>query len=168
MNKRLEQFLAAENISQSQFADIIGVTRANVSHVLAGRNKPGYDFIHSTMTHFPALNLEWLLAGQGKMYKSPLRDDTPLPTPPLVVPIEEDAEEEDSEDTLLPFSDISNTSQVKETEQADNQSIIDSKMLENDPTPVSAPIPPSAPEIRSRRIEKIIVMYDDGSFEEIV
>lgn len=44
MNKRLQQFLQAENISQSQFADTVGITRAGVSHILSGRNKPGYDF----------------------------------------------------------------------------------------------------------------------------
>ena len=47
MNNRLKQFLAAENISQAQFAETINVVRASVSHVLAGRNNPGYDFIKS-------------------------------------------------------------------------------------------------------------------------
>ena len=45
MNIRLQQFLSAENLSQAQFADIIGVARASVSHIIAGRNKPGFDFI---------------------------------------------------------------------------------------------------------------------------
>lgn len=71
MNNRLEQFLAAENISRSQFADTINVARASVSHILAGRNKPGWDFLTSMMKHYPNLNLEWLLNGTGKMYKSP-------------------------------------------------------------------------------------------------
>ena len=69
MNNRLEQFLAAENISRSQFADTINVARASVSHILAGRNKPGWDFLTSMMKHYPNLNLEWLLNGTGKMYK---------------------------------------------------------------------------------------------------
>ena len=69
MNNRLQQFLAAENISQAQFADTIDVARASVSHVLAGRNKPGYDFIKSISDHYPKLNLEWLINGKGKMYR---------------------------------------------------------------------------------------------------
>ena len=68
MNKRLEQFLKAENISQSQFADSIGVARASVSHILAGRNKPGFDFLVSMSRQYPALNLEWLITGKGKMF----------------------------------------------------------------------------------------------------
>lgn len=70
MNKRLEQFLQAENISQSQFADSIGVARASVSHILAGRNKPGFDFIQSMAKQYPTLNLEWLITGKGKMFSS--------------------------------------------------------------------------------------------------
>lgn len=70
MNDRLQQFLAAENINQAQFADSIGVARASVSHILAGRNKPGYDFLLNMMRRYPELNIEWLLSGTGKMYKS--------------------------------------------------------------------------------------------------
>lgn len=72
MNKRLQQFLSAENISQSQFADTLGVAKASVSHIIAGRNKPGFDFIESISRHYPKLNLEWLVSGRGRMYK-----DTP-------------------------------------------------------------------------------------------
>ena len=68
MNTRLKQFLAAENISQSQFADTIKVVRASVSHVLSGRNNPGYDFIKAIMAAYPTLNMEWLILGKGKMY----------------------------------------------------------------------------------------------------
>ena len=70
MNNRLQQFLTAENTNQSQFADSIGVARASISHILAGRNKPGYDFIENTMKRYPALNIEWLLTGRGRMYKA--------------------------------------------------------------------------------------------------
>ena len=88
MNKRLQQFLAAENISQSQFADSIGVARANISHILSGRNKPGFDFIERMARQYPELNLEWLITGRGRMYNSgktapeaPLEPITPLSDP---------------------------------------------------------------------------------------
>lgn len=70
MKDRLLQFLSAENISQAQFADSIGVARASISHIIAGRNKPGFDFIENTMKRYPALNIEWLINGTGKMYKA--------------------------------------------------------------------------------------------------
>ena len=68
MNRRLLQFPQAENITQTQLADTLSVARGSVSNILAGRNKPGYDFLESLILHYPNLNLEWLLSGKGKMY----------------------------------------------------------------------------------------------------
>lgn len=74
MNRRLLQFLQAENITQAQLADTLSVARGSVSHILAGRNKPGYDFMESLLLHYPTLNLDWLMTGRGKMYRS---DESP-------------------------------------------------------------------------------------------
>ena len=81
MNTRLQQFLAAENISQSQFADSIGVARASVSHIISGRNKPGFDFIESMSKRYPSLNLDWLILGKGRMYSDQKEPETPLEAP---------------------------------------------------------------------------------------
>ncbi|MBQ5983660.1 MAG: helix-turn-helix transcriptional regulator [Bacteroidales bacterium] len=70
MNGRLQQFLDAENITQSQLADSLGVARAGISHILSGRNKPGFDFIEGLARKFPDLSIEWLITGKGRMYKS--------------------------------------------------------------------------------------------------
>lgn len=61
--------MQAENITQSQFADTLNVARGSVSHILAGRNKPGYDFLESLLLHYPSLNLDWLMTGKGRMYR---------------------------------------------------------------------------------------------------
>ena len=80
MNRRLLQFLQAENITQSQFADTLDVARGSVSHILSGRNKPGYDFLESLLLHYPRLNLDWLLTGKGRMYRDESAPETlPLP-----------------------------------------------------------------------------------------
>ena len=99
MNFRLQQFLAAENISQAQFADQIGVARASVSHIIAGRNKPGFDFIQNMSRAYPDLNLEWLINGKGRMYK----DGVTRPSlPPQSFPEEEGALFEQSEPQTVP------------------------------------------------------------------
>lgn len=69
MNRRLLLFLQAQNITQSQFADTLAVARGSVSHILAGRNKPGYEFLESLALHYPNLNIDWLFTGKGSMYK---------------------------------------------------------------------------------------------------
>ncbi|MBO7544628.1 MAG: helix-turn-helix transcriptional regulator [Bacteroidales bacterium] len=85
MEQRLLAFLKAENISQTDFADRIGISRAAVSHILSGRNKPGFDIISKIVHQFPTLSAEWLIAGTGKMYRGSADESsdsqpiTPLP-----------------------------------------------------------------------------------------
>lgn len=69
MNNRLQQFLELENLSPARLADMLGVQRSGMSHILSGRNKPGYDFIYKLLTKFPALSADWFLTGKGKPYK---------------------------------------------------------------------------------------------------
>ena len=68
MKERLTQLLDLEQLTPSKFADIIGVQRSSVSHVISGRNKPSFDFIQKTLTAFPGLNAEWLILGKGTLY----------------------------------------------------------------------------------------------------
>ena len=69
MNNRLQQFLEFENLTPARLADMLGVQRSGLSHILSGRNKPGYEFIHKLLTRFPAINAVWLITGKGKPYK---------------------------------------------------------------------------------------------------
>ena len=147
MNRRLQQFLAAENISQSQFADAIGVARASISHILAGRNKPGFDFIESTARHFPDLNLDWLITGRGKMYSSaksasdgPAEPVSPLPSQPQRT-LFDDAETAATPPSRTPLSAVK-TSNIH----------LDKVYLTTN---------------NQRSISKIIVFFTDGSFQEL-
>lgn len=69
MKDRLQQFLTLEQLSPSRLSEIIGIQRSGLSHILSGRNKPGFDFIQKLLQKFPTINAEWLITGKGKMYK---------------------------------------------------------------------------------------------------
>jgi transcriptional regulator with XRE-family HTH domain len=69
MQEQIQEILRREDLSASQFADRIGVQRSSVSHVISGRNKPGFDFIHKILDAFPGISAEWLITGFGEMYK---------------------------------------------------------------------------------------------------
>lgn len=145
MNTRLKQFLAAENITQAQFADSINVVRASVSHVLSGRNNPSFDFIKAMMNKYPRLNIEWLMFGKGKMYKE---------QPPASRQIEEDRLFPSEEpDTLFSVPDS-----VHEPEEypaiASSNELIDL----NDTVQHS---------VIQRKVIKVIIMFDDGTFQEM-
>ena len=69
MDKRLKQFLEAEDLSPAQLAETLDVTRASISHILSGRNRPGFDFLEAFTLHYPQVSMDWLLTGKGRMYK---------------------------------------------------------------------------------------------------
>ncbi len=70
MKERLRRILESEQISPAKFADIIGVQRSSMSHILSGRNNPGYDFIYNLLLKYPHINADWLLTGRGDMYNT--------------------------------------------------------------------------------------------------
>ncbi len=156
MNNRLKQFLAAENITQAQFADTINVVRASVSHILAGRNKPSFDFISAMMQKYPTLNIEWLMFGKGKMYK-----DSPVAEPVQLFP-EEPQIPSSSESELDMSADIkrqpadefaARQPEIRETKS----SSIDMKTIGSNAQSIN----------NQRKVTKVIIMFDDGSYQEL-
>jgi transcriptional regulator with XRE-family HTH domain len=83
MQEQLREILSRENLTSSQFADRIGVQRSSVSHVISGRNKPGFDFISKILTAFPGLNANWLISGSGQMYGGEAHETSTSPPPVL-------------------------------------------------------------------------------------
>ena len=154
MNTRLQQFLAAENISQASFADSLNVARAGISHILAGRNKPSYDFLTALISKYPKLNIEWLMFGKGKMYKN--------------------APAEAPDEAAAPVS-----GDLFADEFPIMQEVHAAAPEEN--IPAAAPAPASGASINEikalinmmqkpvsqRKLIKITAFYDDGTFQEL-
>lgn len=137
MKDRLLQLMQLEQLSPAKFADILGIQRSGLSHILSGRNKPGYEFISKLLLKFPTVNAEWLITGKGKMYKQELVQEQPI-----------DRKKENSRDLF--------SSQIDEPPKVENQLRENSIKIEN------------KPEIRKNRVlMKIIMIYDDMTFEEI-
>ena len=161
MNKRLEQFLIAENISQAQFADKVGVARASVSHILSGRNKPGFDFIERIARSYPALSLEWLINGKGKMYKDQLPPAVSLPLHSTLATAPPEVEAHIEQDTGTLFDE-----EFTSRDTLSNESPF---------RPSAAPAPAQMVFKSGRKnkgdgdskISRIIVLYSDGTYQEL-
>lgn len=137
MKDRLLQLMQLEQLSPAKFADILGIQRSGLSHILSGRNKPGYEFISKLLLKFPTVSAEWLITGKGKMYKQELVQEQPI-----------DRKKENSRDLF--------SSQIDEPQKVESQLRENSIKIEN------------KPEIRKNRVlMKIIMIYDDMTFEEI-
>ncbi|PKQ44081.1 helix-turn-helix domain-containing protein [Confluentibacter flavum] len=63
--KRLQEVIDFYGESASSFAEKIGVQRSSISHILSGRNKPSLDFVLKILSHYPEVELYWLLNGKG-------------------------------------------------------------------------------------------------------
>ncbi len=77
MNRRIKEIIRKKSLTNSAFADLLGIQRSGVSHILSGRNKPSIDFITKLLEKFPEIDAEWLILGKGNMYKISTQSSSP-------------------------------------------------------------------------------------------
>lgn len=81
MVERIRALLESRQLTPTQFADVIGVARPIVSHILSGRNKPSLEVVQRILAAMPDLAMPWLLNGTGPMLAGP--SVAPVPPVPL-------------------------------------------------------------------------------------
>jgi transcriptional regulator with XRE-family HTH domain len=69
MKERLQKILDNYNLNSSRLAEKLGVQRSGISHIMSGRNKPGFDFLKGILDLFPEIDANWLITGKGTMFK---------------------------------------------------------------------------------------------------
>jgi len=133
--KRLQKVIDFYGESASSFAEKIGVQRSTISHILSGRNKPSLDFVMKVLSHFPEVELYWLMNGKGVFPKD-------------------------------------NKSEVKIQEVEKLEKNIDPPKTENKEIPTSPSSSSISTSIQSslntsseKKIERIVIFYTDGSFQ---
>ncbi|MDY0252850.1 MAG: helix-turn-helix transcriptional regulator [Tenuifilaceae bacterium] len=131
MKERLQRILTKEGIAPTRFAEIIGVQRSSISHILSGRNKPSFDMIQSIMSKFPKLNPDWLILGTGDMYRK-------------VVQTALFADPDTSKETSSPSTSPQHNIDTRKEQQ----------------------VKPSENSIFEKRVERVIVFYNDKTFTE--
>ena len=111
---RLQQFIQMENLTPARLADTMGVQRGGLSHLLAGRNKPSFDFITRLLELYPDLNCDWLLLGKGKPFKGQI--ETPAAPAASIpeIPFEQEMKP-------LPLEPKSVTEEIPVTEPRENR-----------------------------------------------
>ena len=133
---RVLQLINREKLSSSKFAEIIGVQRSSISHIISGRNKPSLDFIQKVLEKFSSLNPNWLVTGNGGMYFESTQNKIDF-----------------SSEILNPKSEI----QENKIEDGNNK-------LQNTTTNLDENL---QEKTKSKKIERIIVFYNDNSFETL-
>ncbi|MFL2631334.1 MAG: helix-turn-helix domain-containing protein [Candidatus Marisimplicoccus sp.] len=72
---RIKKIISDNNLSNSEFAEKIGIPKSSVSHLLSERNNPSLDVIIKISEIFEDISTDYLIFG----YKS----DKEIPTEPL-------------------------------------------------------------------------------------
>lgn len=192
---RIKIVMKSQQLNAAGFADEIGVQRANVSHVLTGRNKPSLDFIERILLQYPRVNAAWLISGkiQDEKQTDTLSDAKPAPAP--APEASGSAQSELFENKQLQ-SDLANKTTEKETAPEGSSyptSIADKGKEVSDETPykpytatkkVDTDLPnestrsvsegaSQAESYRgmanpSKRLSRIVLFYEDNTFDSYI
>ncbi len=153
MKERLQQLLSREQLTPVRFAELVGVQRSSVSHILSGRNNPSLDFIQKILLKLPHISSDWLINGLGEIY----RDQTAA-RPAKTAELFEETKEEDQPPYYTQAPKTGAYSEEKPGIETSPQSASGSLPL--------TPSQPKAAGSSSSEIERIIVFYNDRSFRE--
>jgi len=69
MGEKLLKLMKSEGLTSSRLAEILGTGASNISHIISGRSKPGYDLLRKILVNFPRINPDWLLLDDEAMYR---------------------------------------------------------------------------------------------------
>jgi transcriptional regulator with XRE-family HTH domain len=61
---RIKKLIDDNKLTPSSFAKKIGSKRANVSHILSGRNKPSLNFLIKIVNSFDDITLDWFIVNE--------------------------------------------------------------------------------------------------------
>lgn len=147
MKDRIQKILTSESLTSARFADIIGVQRSSISHILSGRNKPSLDFLNKILTQFPNISGDWLITGNGSMRKNS--------TPPSF----------NANKTLFANENQNRITQPETTPKNEQKTI---KSDENTALGVKQSSESITSPISKEKkdIERIVIFYTDHSFTE--
>lgn len=147
MKDRIRQIMDNENMSATEFADKLQVSRAVISHILNGRNNPSLDVVTKILQEMPHVNSDWLINENGKMYRTDYIPSSQIEKKDLF----------NQESVHLP-----NDHDLSEKTQ---DSTVKPSELERKPIDYKMVIPSEKPV---KKISQIIIYYDDKTFEKFI
>ena len=136
-SEKIVKLLECENLTAKQCADIIGITRSSMSHIINGRNNPSLDVMRKILENFPNINPEWLILGKGEMYRQKSN-----PREPGLF------------DNIIETNSLSDENNEKQPQKATDENI---STVNSDRETIS---------VGYQNIKSIIVFFSDNTYEE--
>ncbi len=145
--ERIEMIMTNETMKSSQFAEEIGIKSPTLSHILNGRNNPSLDIMQRVLKRFNYINPQWLILGEGEMYS-----------------------QKKESNGVLPFDDFPKiqTKSVNDDENIMAKNEKNKDVITNSQKNIENNIHSQINVATPKKMIKIIVYYDDNSFEELL
>lgn len=144
MKERIKHIIETENVSYTKFADMLGIQRSGISHIVNGRNNPSLEIIQKILEKFEYINTDWLLFGKGPMKKANFIE---------------------KQTSLFDENIIENTEEQEITENKEKINSISEQIIE-DNTEVKKILHSPEDKISKKIIERVLIFYSDNSFKE--
>ena len=155
MRERITTIMEIENLSPTKFAELLKIQPSNISHLISGRNKPSFELLEKILITFPHISGDWLITGHGSYNKSAKNDQKE------VVMAHKSNSVPSLFDQLPP--------QVMVENAPKDVAINEIPTIANKFKPEEALVDESTckPSILAPKVSKIVLIYDDNSFEEL-
>ncbi len=151
INDKIKQVLTLKNLSPSHFADDIGVQRSSISHILSGRNRPSLDLIQKIVRRFPEFTYDWFLEGNLTIQDSSTVNKEIEKNSRLFTPVNLSSPTPSLPDSATPTATTLTTTTSEALRSTD------------DNKPIS---PESTLAIPSPTVERVLIFYSDGTFQD--
>lgn len=174
MKDRIQSILIKEGLTAKRFAELIGIQSSAMSHILSGRNNASLDVVQKILRSFPQIDPDWLLSGNGDMFRKGIQPTEKQSVEKKIMPSQH-AENSKFDGTIHFPSD--NEEEIETKIETKNETEIKKEgRLVEEKIESKSPISTDAPEAESTEnrvtvghtIKRILVLYTDGSYEELV
>ncbi|WP_462318096.1 helix-turn-helix transcriptional regulator [Marinilabilia sp.] len=171
MQERLQEILKRERLTPARFAELVGVQRSSVSHILSGRNKPSLEFLRKIMASLEHISPDWLISGVGPYKRAEMANfnrkasfsessnhtEGTIKFPSLTNSSKE-SESAGGKNSLE--GDTSRREKTTDTEEAVPKKVNPSEAKEGDESNSA-----TSSTDRKKQVVKTILFYDDQTFE---
>ena len=140
MKDRILKVMEREALTPARFSEAIGIQRSAMSHIVSGRNNPSLDVLMKILSTYTHISTDWLLKGEGPMYKTENNNYQPS----LFT----------ENDEIRP--------EIRVVSEKSQQMIVELPKSVAKPTEIEQVV---YEERSSKNVSKIMIFYSDNTFE---
>ncbi len=69
--------MESKSLKQKGFSDYLSIPESSLSQILNGKRYPSTEVLIAITKAYPEINCDWLLKGEGSMYRNQTKEESP-------------------------------------------------------------------------------------------